>query len=426
MTRRLVLIFTVATSSGCFNFDAAYSQFCDGGRCAPDASSSNGGGAATGGSGGGAVGGGSATGGGGTTTGGGGGATTGGGGGTADAGCAQFLCPQLDWMSARSSIFYTVAPGLMTESLNRFHVIGSFEANAPGSSNFTHFEYRFVDGGVITIPRTTQLDVRTETRQLRGNSMTDYWVTYRTYATHFEGSNTPVDISSCTALDGGVTDAWQYALAPVTTDEAWFVGYPFSICHWTRAGGLVATTDPALHPNVYLNDVYRMPTGDLFAVGGQYDSNTQTASGVIYREDGTPVSVGNLVDTWYDDGFNSIDGTGNQVYLLGRSNSAQRGEIHKLQPDGGFGLVYTAPFRLSQLDVTPAGEVWAVGQAPDRVVYFDGGSWNDFPLPTTEFRTAVRWENINATTEGIVLTGFETQEDGGNTAVVNTYRFFGK
>ena len=61
-----------------------------------------------------------------------------------------------------------------------------------------------------------------------------------------------------------------------------------------------------------------------------------------------------------------------------------------------------------------------------EVVYFDGGSWNDFPLPTTEFRTAVRWENINATTEGIVLTGFETQEDGGNTAVVNTYRFFGK
>lgn len=427
MIRRLVLILTVATSSGCFNFDAAYSTFCDGGRCAPDASSSTGGGAATGGSGGGAVGGGTATGGGGTATGGGGGGgTTGGGGGTADAGCPQFLCPQLDWMSPRSSIFYTVAPGLMTESLNRFHVIGSFEANAPGSSNFTHFEYRFVDGGVQTIPRTTQLDVRTETLQLRGFSMTDYWVTYRTYATHFEGSNTPVDVSTCVAQDGGITNAWQYALTPVTADEAWFVGYPFSICHWTRAAGLVATTNPDLHPEVRLRDVYRMPSGEVFAVGGDYDPNTQTASGVIYREDGTPVSVGNLIDTWYDDGFNSIDGTGTEVYVLGRSNSAQRGEIHKLRADGGFGLVYTAPFRLSQLDVTPAGEVWAVGQAPDRVVYFDGGSWNDFPLPTTEFRTSVRWENINATTEGIVLTGFETQEDGGNTAVVNTYRLFGK
>lgn len=405
MIRRTVLILTAAAFSGCFDFDAAYSHFCDGGRCAPDSGSSTGGGAATGG---------------GTATGG------GGGGGTVDAGCQQFLCPQLNWMSARSSIFYTVAPGLMTESLNRFHVIGSFEANAPGSSNFTHFEYRFVDGGVMTIPRTTQLDVRTETRQLRGNSMTDYWVTYRTYATHFEGSNTPVDISSCTALDGGVTGAWQYALAPVTPDEAYFVGSPFSICHWTRAGGLMATTDPALHPSVYLNDVYRTPSGDLFAVGGDYNSNNSTATGVIYREDGTPVSVGNLVDTYYDDGFSSIDGTGNVVYVLGRSNSAQRGEIHQLQEDGGFGLVYTAPFRLSQLDVLPTGEVWAVGQAPDRVVYFDGGTWNDFPLPTTEFRATVRWENINGTHEGIILTGFETQEDGGNTAVVNTYRLFGK
>jgi hypothetical protein len=66
------------------------------------------------------------------------------------------------------------------------------------------------------------------------------------------------------------------------------------------------------------------------------------------------------------------------------------------------------------------------GQAPDRVVYFDGGAWADHLLPLTEFRSNVRWENINATDEGIILTGFETQDDGGNTAVVNTYRRFGK
>ena len=256
MLRRLLLILSTAALSGCFDFDAAYVKFCDGGRCV-DGGAATGGGAAIGGGGGGSTGGGGALGGGGGALGGGGGAlggggggATGGGGGTPDAGCPQFLCPQLNWMSARSSIFYTVAPGLMTESLNRFHVIGSFKA----SSNFTHFEYRFVDGGVQTIPRTSQFDVRTETRQLRGLSMTDYVVTYRTFATRFEGAQTPFTFSACIALDGGVTDAWQYAISPVTPDEIWFVGYPFSICHWTRAGGLMATTDPALHPTVYLND----------------------------------------------------------------------------------------------------------------------------------------------------------------------------
>lgn len=423
MIRRLVLILTVAASSGCFDFDAAYTRFCDGGRC-------SGGGAGGGGSGGGAVGGGDGGSGGGGSVGGGtgGGAVgggSGGGGGTTDAGCQQFLCPQIDWMSARSSIHWIVAPGLMTESLNRFHVIGSFEANAAGSGNFTHFEYRFVDGGVTTLPRTSQFDPQTETRQLKGVSMTDYVVTYRTWATRFE-NGPPMDFQACTALDGGMTSPWHFGVAPVTSEEMWLVGFPMSICHWTRAGGLVATNSPDPNSTVYYNDVYRTPSGKLYVVGGDYSSSNSNSTGVIVREDSSPVSVSPLVDNYYHDGFSSIDGTGSLVYVLGRSNSAQHGEIHQLQADGGFQLVYTAPFRLAQLDVMPTGEVWAVGQAPDRVVYFDGGTWGDFLLPTTELRTAVRWENINGTEEGIILTGFETQDDGGNAAVVNTYRRFGK
>ncbi|MDP1830097.1 MAG: hypothetical protein Q8L48_42935, partial [Archangium sp.] len=72
MIRRTLLILTAAASSGCFDFDAAYTQFCDGGRCL-DAATGGGGGTTGGGSGGGAVGGG------GGAAGGGGGAAGGGG-----------------------------------------------------------------------------------------------------------------------------------------------------------------------------------------------------------------------------------------------------------------------------------------------------------------------------------------------------------
>lgn len=465
MIRRSVVILTAVAASGCFDFDNAYNQYCDGGRCSDGGatggggavlgggggstgggaggsmgggggSTGGGGGSTGGGSGGGAMGGGGGatgggSGGGGGAMGGGGGAMGGGtgGGGPVDAGCPSFLCPVLDWTSPRSSIYYTVAPGLMTESLNRFHIFASFEANAPGSNNFTHFEYRFVDGGVNTIQRF--LDNRVETRQLRGISMTDYVVTYRISAERYEGSMTPENFYGCTLTDGGVTDPWHWAVFPVTADEMWFAGYPNSICHWTRTGGLVATVDPDARPSMYLQDLYRAQTGEVYVVGGDYDSSSSVSTGAIFREDGTPVSYSPfpLIDSWYDDAFVSIDGTGGlneRIYALARSNSNGRGEIHQLMSDGGFERVYTAPFRLAKLDVMPTGEVWAAGSAFDRVVYFDGGVWAEHLLPTTEFRGNVFWENVNATTEGLILTGFEIQEDGGRTALVNTYRRFGQ
>jgi hypothetical protein len=476
MIRRLVLILSALGASGCFDFDRAYEEYCDGGRCPGSVGgfgggviqgsgggggSIGGGGGAVGGGGGAVGGGGGALGGGGGAVGGGGGAvgggggavgggggavgggggavgggggalgggggSTGGGGGTLDAGCPEFLCPLIDWTSPISSIYYEVAPGLMTQSLNRFHVVGSFEADLAGSNNFSHFEYRFVDGGLQqTINRTSQLDTRTETQMLRGNSMTDFFITYRTYVTRFENSASPVDFTGCTQSDGGLTDPYHYGVLPLGPDEFYLVGYPQSVCHWTRSGGLVATYDPDPTSKIYFQDLYRTPAGDLYVVGGDYDSNTSTATGVIVREDGSPVPFSPILDTWYDEGFKSIDGVGNDVYVLARSNASQQGEIQKLQADGGFAVVYTSPFRLARLDVMPTGEIWAVGQASDRVVYFDGGTWGDFLLPTTEFRASVFWENINATDEGIILTGFERQPDGGRTAVVNTYRRFGR
>jgi hypothetical protein len=176
---------------------------------------------------------------------------------------------------------------------------------------------------------------------------------------------------------------------------------------------------------VYLEDVYRAPDGRVFAVGGDFDSNAFTSACVAFREDGTPLSVPPIVDSYYADGCASIGGSGNDIYVLARSNGAGVGEILSLGPDGGFNGVYAAPFRLAKLDVTPSGEVWAVGQSPSRAVYFDGGSWGVVPLPTTELRSDVRWENVNATADGLILSGYEFETDGGRTAVVNTYRFFG-
>jgi hypothetical protein len=164
----------------------------------------------------------------------------------------------------------------------------------------------------------------------------------------------------------------------------------------------------------------------VFAVGGDYDSANSWATCAIFREDGTQLTVPtSLQDSYYADGCNSVHGTQNAVYALARSDTAGKGQILALNGGGGFDSVYTAPFRLSQLAVTNSGEVWAVGQSPSRAVYFDGGAWGVVPLSLTEQRTNVRWENINVTADGIILSGFEMEGDGGNPAVVNTYRLFG-
>ena len=170
MIRRLILIFSSAAISGCFDFDAAYVRFCDGGRCADAGAAAGGGGATTAGGGGSTSGGGGGSTGGGGGGGGGGGATGGGGGGGAlDAGCPDFLCPVLDWKSAQSSepfSYFSVAPGLNAQSLSRFNVYASFQ-----TSNFVnHVEFRFVNGVPNTIFRTNFPGGR-DARDLAGVSL---------------------------------------------------------------------------------------------------------------------------------------------------------------------------------------------------------------------------------------------------------------
>lgn len=421
--RLLSLAVFALFGSGCFNFDDAYAQYCDAGRCASGVGGgeATGGGAATGGgtTGGGTTGGGTT--GGGTTGGGttGGGGATGGGSAT-DAGCPNFLCPVVNWSSGQSGRGVVGAPGINAQSLDRFNVYASYES-APPARFVTHYEYRFINNVPSTIPRTNFPGNR-DAKNLRGVSLTDQWFNYFGAAQHIVGTATPQVFTSCNAPDGG-TDPWHQAAFPVSADDVWLVGHPMSICHWTADGGLFQTADRTGWDNVYLTDVYRSPAGDLFAVGGNY-LNSDGVS-IAFREDGTQWSVPNIIDAWYSDGFNSVDGTGGEVYILARDDSAGHGVIVRLMPDAGFETAYTANFRLARLDVTPRGEVWAVG-ASNSAIYFDGGSWAEVTLPTSENRFSVTFDNVAATDDGVIFTGKEPLDDAGIGVVVHTYRRQGK
>lgn len=435
--KRLLLAACTVALAGCFNFDEAYEKFCDGGRC--EATTGGGVGTTGGGdgtTGGGAGGGSESTGGGSATTGGGsatgGGDPMGGGSGTVDAGCENFLCPVIDWTSTHTGRNIPVTGGVLaqTDSVHApFFLYAAFQITSGTSSgSHRHFEFHFNTPGQTTgQPRDTtqEDDSRVEGRQVRGVAYNDYWHVYRTAVTHFDPNGGSDWYQAATRPDGGAdTDPYIYAVAPVSANEAWFVGWPNAIQHWTMTNGTVthvATVEPTAWPSMNYADVYVTPANEVYAVGADRNNDV----GYITREDGTVVDSLSIADDTYGDGFNSIDGTGDKVYVLHRSNANDRGTIHARNADGGFTQVYEAPFLLSRLDVEPSGEVWAVGANSGRIVYFDGGTWSSNVLPTSSAR-AVRWENVSAFPDGIIISGYEAQADGGRAAVVNSYRRFGK
>lgn len=360
-----------------------------------------------------------ASGGGGGDDGGTGGGSSGGGGGV-DAGCQQFLCPQLDWTSSQSGegfYYWSLAPGLNLQSLDRFNVYASFQ----NASFVRHYEFRFVNGTPSTVFRSNFPGGR-DARTLRGISLTDQWFNFNGEAQHVVGSATAVAYSGCSLSDGGLTSPTHHNALPISADEAYLIGYPMSFCRWTSDGGLVQTAE--VRPNFYMLDAYRAPSGKFYVAGGDYSTSNGVC--VITNELGALYGAPNVVDDTYGDGCNSIDGKGEDVFVVARDDLAGHGKILRLQEDGGFDVVFTANFRLNRLDVLPSGEVWAVGAAGSNAIYFDGGSWAEIPLPLTETRFNVDWENVAGTDEGLVLTGSEWLPDGGYAAVVNSYRFFGK
>ena len=399
MIRRFGLLLTVVASSGCFNFDTAYQAYCDAGRCTD--------GGATGG-------------GGGTTTGGGGGTATGGGGGTVS--CGAFMCPELDWKSTRRGVNWDLAPGLQAESLTRFDMYAAFDSSRPGQTSvYTQSLFQFRDAGVTDLDITSLTSTRFEADMLRGVSLDDQWLAFRGGVTHLVGGFSDT-FYGCTTADGGQTDPWHYGAIPVSANEAWLVGYQRSVCKWTPSTGLVEVLPLVSSPNTVLVDAYKKANGELIIAGGERDPSNN-AWCVAMLSDGTPLTVPPILDTTYGDGCPSIDGAGDTVYMLSRDNDTRHGQILKQQSDGSFAVVYTAPFTLSKLDVTPQGQVWAVGDSNQKAVFYDGGAWGLVGLVTTALRGNVVWQNVAALPEGVVLAGYEDERDGGRAAIANTYRF---
>ena len=405
MRNRLLLVTAASAflALSCWDFDAAYTSYCFDGRCAADAGVDGGAGGGTAGTGGGV---------------GGGGGAAGVGGGASDAGCPDFVCPELEYTANRLSSYYIVVGGAQAESLKTFRVWGAIKTGTA----YAHYLYEFADGGFVgEVDRTPDFDSRVEGHGMRGVSYDDTWYAYRTYVTHIERSARTADFPYCTPADGGAqAEPWFYNVLPVSADEAYFIGAPFAFCKWSRASGaVVELVDPTPRPNMYLLDAYQTPSGELFAVGGDFVANEGT--GAIFRFDGTEVMAPKVVDTFYGDGYASIGGHGADVWALARTGLIVKLDTNRTQ----FVEAFNAGFLLAQLAVNKRGQVFAIGQNPSLVAYFDGTSWSNKRLPNLDLRPQVRWEAIEAVEDGLILAGYEMSTSG-NTPVVYTYRLFGK
>ncbi|MCC6336569.1 MAG: hypothetical protein IT380_21600 [Myxococcales bacterium] len=427
MRRWTLLGLFAAGLAGCFNFDAAYEQYCDAGRCAGGGGAGGGGGGGDAGTGGGGGSGGGVGGG----TGGGLGGGTGGGGevdggtdaGVADAGCAQFLCPVDAVTLARNSYRssdWMVAPSLIAESVERYQVWTTYDINMSGSDEYGFFEVWKLDGGFIEVDRSSEFGSSFEAKVSKG-TLADRWTGTRGYIRHYVDDVSVVGYSDCRTADGGVNDPWWYGLEVFAPDDVLFVGYPFAICRWTPATGLVELVDSAAAPDMYLNDAHRTASGAEYVVGGEWNSSMGASVSAIFHTDGTSVSAPSDIDP-NDDGWLDIDGVDDEAWVVSHS-----GMIARLMPDGGFEQVWDAGFGLRSVDLRSPSDVWAVGDNGSRAAHFDGGAWGLVVLPSSATTPTIRWERVVLTDDGMVLSGFiRTGSPAALKAVVHSYRRQGK
>lgn len=420
MTRTFLSLASLSVClSGCFDFDRAYRTYCDAGRCSTGGGEAlTGGGAATGG--GSTGGGGTATGGssgGGTATGGGGG---GGGGNSSDAGCSEVFCLNLDWASTRASR-NRVESAVFGTSIEHFQIFATMQ-RAPGT--YDAWEYTFVDGGVTERSLSAVFANPFAATQLRGPSFSDRWFATGGTSAHLVDGRPTEYVDGCHLPDGGFSTNVSRAILPVSADEAWTAGDSMGTCVWRSDGGSTEFF-PASTPSVYFHDLYVTPLNEVYIAGGNGDVAFQ-ATAVLYREDGQPVNVPNIVDSSPDYwGFVSVDGTGSEVYVAARSNVRSHGEVLRRQDDGGFQSVFEATSWITQLDVLPSGEVWFSTYGKDQVGYFDGGVWREHPLPVRPRDGTTAWMALAAFDDGVVLSGSGPSPDGGSNLVVVTLRKHG-
>lgn len=433
MKRLVALALLTLGLAGCFDFDAAYATYCDGGRCGAGGGAGGGSGGGGGGGDDGGAGGGTGGGLGGGTGGGTGGGMGGGGGGDVDAGmdagvdagmpdagCAAFLCAQDILTLPRDSYVdydWIVTAGIIGSSVDDYFVYASFDTDPSSSFDvFEQYEYlRQPDGGISEINRSLEHGTARAGRFSRG-TRTDRWqgTSYKT--NHYVDDLSVASFTECSRPDGGgVNSPYFYGAEVLSPTDVLVVGYPDVICRWTPADGLVEIAIPRTSSSVYYYDGHRTASGDEYVSGSDYN----TYQSVIVRSDGSYVTT--PVD--YDSqgyGYQKIEGVGDDVWAVSRS-----GMIVQRREDGGFENVFDAGFRLHGLSVRSATDIWAVGSQGARAVHFDGGSWGFVVLPSSATQPNIVWENVQATDDGLILSGYR---DTGTAlkGLVHSYRFFGK
>jgi hypothetical protein len=412
--RRAVVALLAAGLAGCFDFDAAYQRYCDGGRCGGgvDAGDVDAGVVASdGGDDGGVPDGGEVD-----------------AGPVVDAGCQAVLCPVDVFQSARTSmenLYPVIAPGIVADSLDRF-VVWSSEWN-PGTSAEAYqlVEYDRRAQRFAVTDRTTEFDVNSEARVAKG-SVADRWLVSLRQIHHVVDGGVVERVSTCAGQDAGST-SW-YGLEVLSPSEVLMLGFPFTICRWTEDAGLVPLAEPSDGTwNVYVYDAHRTASGSEYVVGGRFSSNMQSgdkADGRIYFSDGGAASAPATLDTRIQYGWTEIDGIGDDAWVVSGS-----GAIAQLRTDGGFEAVFDAEFALRSVSVGGPRDVWAVGDDSQRAVHFDGERWAFVQLPSSAALSNITWERVKVTPDGVglVLSGFaRTGSPPTLKAVVHSYRRFGK
>jgi hypothetical protein len=349
------------------------------------------------------------------------------GGRVVDAGCPDFLCPEDQWQSSRTSLRpspWTAAPGIIADSLDRFIVWTGYASQSSGRQRWELIECEKADGGFVEFTRTPDFGPEFEPRIAKG-TLTDKWLGSRGYVRRAVEGQIPIEFNSCLRADGGVNDPYWYGLEVLAPDNVLLVGYPYTVCRWTPATGPVELVDPdSVQGRYYFYEAHRTAAGAEYVVGGDYVPDQGLARSVIMSSDGGAVSAPADTDSQLDFGWTDIDGVGNEAWVVSGS-----GLVAQLRPDGGFEAVFDAGFSLRALSVGGPGDVWAVGDNSTFAAHFDGGSWALVRLPSAGGRSDITWEQVRVTPDGagLILSGYVSAGSPPTLkAVVHSYRRFGK
>ncbi|MDX2015303.1 MAG: hypothetical protein SFW67_34240 [Myxococcaceae bacterium] len=384
MKRLLLATVALVPLAGCWNFDAAYDQYCARVRCdggaggglGPSGGGSSGGtsGGSAGGSAGGAVGGGGAAGGtaGGTAGGSAGGVAGGSAGGGTDAGMVDSGVPDAGPPVCTGAPFCVIRHTVRTDLKESYAVVGEtlddgigifVKYTTPTQSAFvTHGPTPATSTGVL---RPIGSGIGPYVEAYGGSGRDFLLITESNLITarvqRFVDGGLPQVRYSGTCAGMDLIGNAMYRIG----NRVIIGGYEPGLCELNLTTGQTNMLQPEgnASPAVFVTDVYVTPADEIFFT---------TSDGYVHR-----FGVGRLGNVLDTNGMVSVDGTGSDnVWAIGDS-----GKIFQLGVDGGFEQVAALPARAFALKVTDDGVfVGTFGGLAHRTAYTDGG-FDTFPMP---------------------------------------------